>query len=948
MMIFGILVTADPSAISVDAAGQDEFAPGAPSLICCVDSVTAADDSIVVRGWIFHQGNIYGFCTVTVFIGGDKDDPDAEQHFAYADKYRPDVNNVYGCGENHGFDERIHTDRIGVQPVYIYAAEDSGVPTNTLLCKTNVTLYGAAEQPSFNEGTIIQNTSTASSSKSNILYCVESVDGSKGRITVKGWGFDNDDAAQNIMVHVYIGAPAGHQDAELHIIKADKYRKDVNYVHNCGDYHGFEETIYTKKTGNQNVYVYAINIGSGNYNPRLESFKVKIDDGSYKTVESDNIVAINNTSRGYRLLLDLSEYTDAHDVLVRTWTNNRGANNYIVTRAEIYGNTAYADIYASSLNYDTSGYINSFYVYNSKGQQTYYKDKDGQSYIQEVSIGYNSDDSHWIAGVKTFNGHTYTLVVKHLTWEQAKQWCENNGGYLATITSEEEWDAVKCLIAELHGPVCWLGDMCYRGVYSWVTGESVTYEDWYRAPENSTSTQLGFCTYMGSLLNCYEWGSFFDPTDFVGCFIMEQQCTFAVNYDFNGGSGSYDNELVHRGEKLVLPVTDTEKAHSEFIGWSTDKDAMMPEYLGGERVPVTSDVTYYAVWREKHTYTDTVIEPTCTEKGYTLHTCNECGESYKDSYTDMKEHDYSVTVVPATAHEDGYTLHTCVNCGQYFKDNYVSYNVQNTSSISAENIKLGTSFKVSASAKGGDGNYTYTIRYKKSSSNYWTTKQNKSANAVLVIKPSASVLYDVSVTAYDGRGNSDEKIFRVNVFAALENKSSLSSESISFGESVEINAMASGGLGDITYAVYCKKASSDKWSAVQKYSDNKTVSFTPAAAVDYDVMVKVRDSRGIVVNKTFRLSVIKLTNTSEIASEQIKFGSSIEISCSAVGGKGPYQYSVLYKKVSSEKWTVKQAFSDNNLVSITPASKTTYDICVKVGDSRGVISKKTFTVKVVK
>lgn len=43
----------------------------------------------------------------------------------------------------------------------------------------------------------------------------------------------------------------------------------------------------------------------------------------------------------------------------------------------------------------------------------------------------------------------------------------------------------------------------------------------------------------------------------------------------------------------------------------------------------------------KHSYKTTVVKPTCTEDGYTLHECS-CGDSYKDNE------------VPATGHEMGY------------------------------------------------------------------------------------------------------------------------------------------------------------------------------------------------------------------------------------------------------------------------------------------------------
>ena len=71
-----------------------------------------------------------------------------------------------------------------------------------------------------------------------------------------------------------------------------------------------------------------------------------------------------------------------------------------------------------------------------------------------------------------------------------------------------------------------------------------------------------------------------------------------------------------------------------------------------------------------HSYTKSVVDPTCTEKGYTLHTCS-CGDSYKNTYTDPLGHDYKVSIVLPTTEEKGYNFHTCTRCGDSYKDNYV-------------------------------------------------------------------------------------------------------------------------------------------------------------------------------------------------------------------------------------------------------------------------------------
>ena len=50
----------------------------------------------------------------------------------------------------------------------------------------------------------------------------------------------------------------------------------------------------------------------------------------------------------------------------------------------------------------------------------------------------------------------------------------------------------------------------------------------------------------------------------------------------------------------------------------------------------------------QYTYTETVVAPTCTEQGYTLHTCNEdADKSYKDNYTQALGHDWDGNAIGA-------------------------------------------------------------------------------------------------------------------------------------------------------------------------------------------------------------------------------------------------------------------------------------------------------------
>lgn len=92
-----------------------------------------------------------------------------------------------------------------------------------------------------------------------------------GQITVSGWALDEDAPNKAITVHVYIGDTARQgTTAEVHVISANQYRSDIGQ-------HSFYATLKTNKTGNQNIYVYGINIDKSGKNsggnPQLPNAK---------------------------------------------------------------------------------------------------------------------------------------------------------------------------------------------------------------------------------------------------------------------------------------------------------------------------------------------------------------------------------------------------------------------------------------------------------------------------------------------------------------------------------------------------------------------------------------------------------------------------------------------------------------------------------------------------
>ena len=75
---------------------------------------------------------------------------------------------------------------------------------------------------------------------------------------------------------------------------------------------------------------------------------------------------------------------------------------------------------------------------------------------------------------------------------------------------------------------------------------------------------------------------------------------------------------------------------------------------------------------QSHSYDVVVVPATCTEQGYTSHTCTVCGIKYLDCIVTAPGHDYQSVVTEPTESTFGYTTHTCKNCNDIYVDSYVT------------------------------------------------------------------------------------------------------------------------------------------------------------------------------------------------------------------------------------------------------------------------------------
>ena len=71
-----------------------------------------------------------------------------------------------------------------------------------------------------------------------------------------------------------------------------------------------------------------------------------------------------------------------------------------------------------------------------------------------------------------------------------------------------------------------------------------------------------------------------------------------------------------------------------------------------------------------HSYDVEVVEPTCTAMGYSIYTCEHCGDTYNSDYTDKSEHNYNEVVTEPTCTQHGFTTYSCKNCDDEYISDY--------------------------------------------------------------------------------------------------------------------------------------------------------------------------------------------------------------------------------------------------------------------------------------
>ena len=154
-----------------------------------------------------------------------------------------------------------------------------------------------------------------------------------------------------------------------------------------------------------------------------------------------------------------------------------GKSAYAVAHEAVFG---YIFGYATTADENLTNSYSGYYYYIPTSIKTV---------VITIGNSISSQSSQYIY----HDGHTYQVVALSKNWEDAKTYCEQLGGHLATIGSSEE----NAFISSIASTSMWLGAQKNDGSWSWIDGTQWNYTNWESGePSGGNENHLatGYCT----------------------------------------------------------------------------------------------------------------------------------------------------------------------------------------------------------------------------------------------------------------------------------------------------------------------------------------------------------------------------------------------------------------------------------------------------------------------
>ena len=237
-----------------------------------------------------------------------------------------------------------------------------------------------------------------------------------------------------------------------------------------------------------------------------------------------------------------------------------------------------------------------------------------------------------------------------------------------------------------------------------------------------------------------------------------------------------------------------------------------------------------------HKYVSVVTEPTCTEDGYTSHTCENCGDTYVDAHVDALGHDMGPWIVTkeATDTAEGEETRYCQRSGCDVKETRITpkLNVPEVTKLESTN----TGIKLTWKAYEGAGKYRVYIK----EGTKWKKVGETAGTSYVYTAAEAGVSYTFTVRAMDAEGvnfvSAYNSVGWTFTYVPAPGITALKSTA----DGIELTWGAVDGAGK--YRVYIKNGNG--WKMVVETAETSCVYTAVEAGVTYRFTVRAMNAEG--------------------------------------------------------------------------------------------------------
>lgn len=561
--------------------------------IGCVDAWQGNDGSIYIKGWAYDSENTNAALAIHVYMyKAGVADPVWSEGNTVANSYRPDVNNVHNCGNNHGFERCISTANVtpGTYWINIWALHAAGTSG------TNVRLQQAGTSDQYDctitvksPLTISYDANGGSNAPSSQQKCYGININLQGKGSLARTGYTTDGwatSATGNKAYDFGASYSGNSSTKLYA-HWNLVNYSISYTLNGGSVTGnptsynVTTNTFTLKNPTRTGYTFAGWTGS---NGTTKQTTVTINKGS----TGDKSYTANWTANTYTITLD-----------------PQGGAGGDATKTATFGQATPTVNIPGRNGYSFGGYYT-----GKNGSGTQYLKPDANNTATSVR---NWDIASNTTLYAKWNARTYTVTF------------DQQGGNGGTASATATFDA--------NMPAATMP-----------TRTGYTFQGYYDA------TSGGTLYYNADGTSARTWNKTAAATLYARWTLIN----YTISYVLNGGTAT--NPTSYNVETATFTLNNPSKDHSDFLGWtgsngdSPQLEVSIAKGSTGDKNYVANWLLHtYTLESDETMATDWTVTPSPVGVGQTV-TATYNGTKHVKSVTYM-----GVPVVTAPTAKQGLT-----------------------------------------------------------------------------------------------------------------------------------------------------------------------------------------------------------------------------------------------------------------------------------------------------